>query len=292
MIDHGEGHIDSSGGLRLYERWWSPEEPRALVAIVHGYGDHCARYEPTARHLAGNGFAVQAFDLRGHGRSKGRRCYVRAFGDYLDDLGAVLRRMTRRWPERPVFLLAHSLGGLIASLFAIEARAELSGLVLSAPAVQLGQDFSKFEIRASLVLGRLLPLFPMSGIRSASISRDPAVVNDYREDPLVHHGRTPARTASEVIRAIRRIESDGERIEVPLLLMHGGQDQVADIAGSREFYQRVRSNDKRMRVLDGLYHDILNEPERASVLEEISGWLNERSGQAAAEERVAVRASI
>ncbi len=278
-IHHREDLFEANGGLQLFEQSWSPEAPRALVVIVHGYGDHCGRYESTALHLARSGYAVQAFDLRGHGRSQGKRCFIRTFDDWLDDLEVVLRRATRRWPGKPVFLLAHSLGGLVVSLFAIDDRAELSGLVLSAPAVKLGEDFSEFEIRASLVLGRLLPHFPMAGVRSASVSRDPAVVEDYQTDPLVHHGSTPARTASEIVRAIWRVQREAERISTPLLLMHGAEDQVADIEGSREFFELVRSADKRLRVLDGLYHDIMNEPEKASVLEEISDWLNAREKQ-------------
>lgn len=284
-VHHREDLFEANGGLQLFERSWSPDEPVALVLIVHGYGDHSARYESQALHLARNGYAVQTFDLRGHGRSQGKRCFVRAFDDWLDDLEAVLRRAMRRWPGKPAFLLAHSLGALVASLFAIDDRAEISGLVLSAPAVKLGQDFSQIEIRASLVLGRLIPHFPMAGVKSASVSRDPAVVEDYRTDPLVHHGSTPARTASEVVRAIWRVQRDAGKISTPLLLMHGGEDQVADIEGSREFFARVRSEDKHLRVFDGLYHDIMNEPEKASVLEEISDWLNAHTKQRVTAER-------
>ena len=284
-IRHREDLLHASDGLQLFEQSWSPEVPKALVVVVHGYAEHSTRYEPAALHLARNGYAVQAFDLRGHGRSQGKRCFVRAFDDYLDDLQVLLLTATRRWPGKPVFLLAHSLGGLIASLFVISERAELSGLILSAPSVKLGRDFSELKVRASLVLGRLFPHLPMVRFRSSSISRDPTVVRTYQTDALVYHGRTPARTASEIIRAIRRVQLDAERIAIPLLVMHGSRDHVADIEGSRELWARARSVDKRIRICDGLYHEIMNEPEKASVLEEMSDWLNARARQLVAEDQ-------
>ena len=278
-IRHNEGLLTASDGLQLFEQSWSPEAPRALIVVVHGYAEHSARYESAALHLARNGYAVQAFDMRGHGRSQGKRCFVRAFDDYLDDLHVLLLEAARRWPRKPMFLLAHSLGGLIASLFVIGERAELSGLILSAPSVKLGRDFSELKARASLVLGRLFPHLPTLRFRSSSISRDSTVVRAYQTDGLVYHGRTPARTASEIIRAIRRVRLNAERIAIPLLVMHGGRDQVADVEGSRELCARARSADKRVRVYDGLYHEIMNEPEKASVLEEMSDWLNARTSR-------------
>jgi alpha-beta hydrolase superfamily lysophospholipase len=279
QIRHREDLLQASDGLKLFEQSWSVEVPRALVVVVHGYAEHSARYELAALHLARNAYAVQAFDLRGHGRSQGKRCFVRAFDDYLDDLHVVLLRARRRWPGKPVFLLGHSLGGLIASLFVIGERAELSGLILSAPSVKLGRDFSERKARASVVLGRLFPHLPTVRFRSSSISRDPTVVQAYQTDALVYHGRAPARTASEIVRATQRVQLNMERIAIPLLVMHGGHDQVADIEGSRELCERARSADKCIRICDGLYHEIMNEPEKASVLEEMSDWLNARTSQ-------------
>jgi acylglycerol lipase len=278
-VHHREELLQAHDGLQLFGQSWSPEVARALVVVVHGYAEHSARYESAALHLARSGYAVQAFDLRGHGRSQGKPCFVRAFDDYLDDLHVVLLRATRTWPGKPVFLLAHSLGGLIASLYVISGRVELSGVILSAPSVRLGRDFTEFQARASLVLGRLLPHLPMVRCHSSSISRDAAIVQAYRTDALVYHGRIPARTASEIVRAIRRVQLNMERIAVPLLVMHGGQDQVTDSEGSRELWARARSADKRIRIWDGLYHEIMNEPEKAAVLEEISDWLDARAGR-------------
>lgn len=251
--------------------------------MVHGYGEHSSRHAETASLLAEDGYAVHTFDLRGHGRSRGKRYAVRLFDEHLDDLEVSLSRARGERPDAPAFLLGHSLGGLISVLFVIEREPELSGMILSGPAVALGRRFSALKVIASLLLGRVLPSFPMVRFPAASLSRDPEVVRSYRNDPLVHHGRTPAGTASEIIRAVRRAEARFERIGLPVLVMHGGEDQVADVEGSRRLHARARSRDKQLRIYEGLFHEILNEPERASVLADLKAWLHSRTQEGAGE---------
>ena len=275
-VRHNEGFLRAGSGPRLFEQSWAPELPKAVIVLVHGFGEHSGRHEPAALSFAAGGYAVQAFDLRGNGRSEGRRCCVGAFEEYLDDTQAVVLHAGEKWAGRPVFLLAHSLGGLIASLCVVDGRVRPEGLILSAPAVRLGRDYSELKIAASLVIGRLLPRLPMVRFKSASISSDPEVVECYRNDALVFHGRTPARTASEIVRATRRLEASVERLSLPLLVMHGGEDQVADIEGSRELYSRARSEDKTLRVYDGFWHEIMHEPDGHVVLSETMAWMDER----------------
>ncbi len=276
-VEHRQGRVRTSDGLALFEQYWAPTEPGAVVVLVHGYAEHSTRYEPTARRLAHDGYAVQTLDLRGHGRSEGKRCFVRSFAEYLTDVETALLVAERRWPDHPVFLMGHSMGGLISALFVIERAVPLCGLVLSAPSVMLGSDFSPLKASVSVVLGRVLPHFPTVRFRTESLSRDARVVQAYRDDGLVFHGRTPARTASEIIRAIRRVQGRMDRIELPLLVVHGGQDQVSEVEGSRRLYASARSDDKSLRVYDGLFHEVMNEPEKALVLEEISTWLGART---------------
>ncbi len=278
-VFHREDFVHAGRGPRLFEQSWTPELPRALVVLVHGFAEHSSRHASAALYLAHRGYGVQAFDLRGHGRSLGTRCFVRAFEEYLDDTEFLLLNAKQRWPGKPVFLLGHSLGGLIASLFVIDRRAELSGLILSAPAVKLGRDYPLFKIVACLVLGRMLPHLPMVRVRSSSVSRDPAVVRAYQDDKLIYHGRTPARTASEIVHAIHRLQARGDRISVPLLVMHGSEDQVTEVAGSKEFCKRAQSFDKSLRVCEGLWHEIMHEPERDAVLQEMADWLDERTSR-------------
>jgi len=275
-VRHAEGWVRGRSGVRLFEQSWAPESPKAVVVLVHGFAEHSSRHEAAAVHFARNGYAAQLFDLRGHGRSDGRRCYVADFDEYLDDTEDAARCAAEKWAGRPVFLLAHSLGGLVASLFVLDERATPSGLVLSAAAVKLGKDYSTLKIVTSLIVGRVIPGLPMVRFRSESVSRDPRVVEGYQNDPLVFHGRTPARTASEIVRATRRLASTAERLSVPLFVSHGSRDQVADIDGSRELHDRATSLDKTLRIYDGLWHEIMHEPEAELVLREMTDWMDSR----------------
>jgi lysophospholipase len=252
-----------------------------VAALVHGYGEHSGRYDAAARHLASEGVAVQGFDLRGHGRSDGKRCFVSDFREFLTDVDAALGRASRSWPGAPLFLMGHSLGGLIAAYHVIERAPALSGLILSAPSASLGDDFPPLKRRLAEIAGRVLPWLPTVRFPSESLSRDATVVEGYRKDALVHHGRTPARTASEIIRAIRVVRERAAEIELPLLVMHGSRDQVTDVEGSRMLHERASSHDKTLRVYDGLYHEIMNEPERESVLGELTAWLAAHAGAGA-----------
>jgi len=278
-VHHREGSLRVPGGFDLFVQSWAPDLPEAVVVLVHGFAEHSGRHESAALHLAHEGYAVQSFDLRGHGRSQGKRCFVRVFNEYLDDAAALLSEAERRWPGKQMFLVAQSLGGLIASLCVIDGRFELSGMILSAPAAKLGSDYSAFKIGASLALGRVLPHLPMFRLRSSSICSNPAVVRAFEEDELVYHGRTPARTASEIVRAIRRLQTNAERIHTPTLVMHGGRDQVADIDGSQTLYERIGSSDKTLRVYEGLWHEVMHEPESDMVLREMTDWLRERTNR-------------
>jgi len=273
-VDHREGQVRSRDGRTLFEQSWASPEARAAVVLVHGYGEHSGRYAAAARFLAEAGCAVQAFDLRGHGRSEGTRCFVSHFRDYLRDVDAALAVAAELWPRLPVFLMGHSLGGLICALFVLETERELDGLVLSAPSIKLGADFNPVKSKMAELLGRPFPTLPTARFRAESLSRDPEVVRAYREDELVFHGRTPARTASEINRAMRFVRRTMHDIVLPLLMMHGSSDRVTDPDGSRLFYDSVRSKDKSFETYDGLYHEIMNEPEKTRVLTDVARWLD------------------
>ena len=141
----------------------------------------------------------------------------------------------------------------------------------------LGNDFSPFKIRLVLFFSRWLPRLPTFYLKNNSLSRDEDVVRLYRRDEFVYHGRTPVRTAAEISRATRKIQGRMERIDLPLLILHGGDDRMADVAGSRKLYASARSTDKQLKVYDRFYHEVMNEPEKDAVMAEIFSWLNERA---------------
>jgi len=262
-------------GVDLACRFWAtPGSPTSVVVIVHGYAEHCGRHAALATHLVEHGHAVFSYDQRGHGHSGGRRAYVHAFDHYLDDLGAMLDEARQNAPNVPVFLFGHSMGGTVVTLYCLERRPDIDGLILSSPALKL-PDIAPLLQRLSSVIGRLFPRLPTVKLNLAHLSHDPEVIARTQADPLYFHGRIPARTGAELIRATQRIGQQMEALTLPFLLFHGTEDQITDPAGSSELYRRARCTDKTLALYPGLYHETLNEPEKDQVLEEIIEWLEE-----------------
>jgi alpha-beta hydrolase superfamily lysophospholipase len=276
LSSHTTGTYESNDGLRLFEQEWCPAgTPKAGVVIVHGYGEHGCRYGHVAEELSRNGYAVSTFDLRGHGQSQGvPRTFVRSFDEHLDDLEFFFSRVRGRHPGRPLFLFGHSMGGTISTLFAMTRRPEIRGLLLSGASLKLSDKYSPSLIRLAKIISLFFPKLRLLKLDPNAVSRDPEVVRDYVSDPLVYHGGVPARTGAELNRAMERIHEGMKALEVPLLIMHGTGDLLADPEGSRQLYGRSGSGDKDLRLYEGLYHEILNEPERAEVLADMVQWLD------------------
>lgn len=267
----------AADGLVLFERSWLPPR-KSVIVIVHGYAEHSGRYDHVARRLVARGHGVHAFDLRGHGRSEGRRAYARSLDEHVADLEAFLARIHEGEPALPLFLLGHSMGGSIVALLLISGCEGVDGAILSGAALQLRHGLSRMVLGIISFLGRLAPRLPLGRLGSEKISRDPAVVERYDSDPLVYRGRMAAGTASALIRATQAIDAQMEAITLPLLILHGTSDELTDPDGSRELYRRAGSVDKTLRLYDGLYHEVLNEPEKERVLADILDWLEARVG--------------
>ena len=279
-MQHDAGTIITDDGLTLATRRWTPHaHPRAVVATVHGIAEHSGRYAHVAAHLMLHDYAVHSFDLRGHGRSEGEpRAYVEHFDDYLDDLDRFLDHVRAETPTLPLFLLGHSLGGGIATYYVIErGDAGLAGLVLSSAALQIPSDLSPLLQKAAGVLSRWIPKTPITKLDRSHLSRDPAVVRAYEEDPLVYTGGVRPRVGAEVLRMTDHIHDHAGRLTLPLYLYHGTADKVTDPAGSRWVYEQAASPDKTLELYDGLYHETMNEPERERVLADLVGWLDART---------------
>jgi alpha-beta hydrolase superfamily lysophospholipase len=281
-LAHEESTFEGTGGLQLFSQSWRPvgEEPKAALIVVHGLRDHSSRYAELAEHLVGQGFAVHAFDLRGHGHSEGVRVQIDSFDEYLTDLGIFLERVRRQEAGRPVFLFGHSMGGAIVTLFTLEKKPDVQGMVLSAPALKPGADVSGALIATTKVIGGVLPNLKVLELDPKQFSRDPAVVKENETDPLIFQQGGPARTASRLLGALNTISERMEEVSTPVLVMHGTGDTVTDPEGSKALVQRASSKDKTLKLYDGLYHDLLHEPEKAQVLEDVTQWLKERGSAA------------
>jgi acylglycerol lipase len=279
-IQHQEGVFTGVRGTQLYEQSWRPSgDARAAVVLVHGLKDHSANYRALAERLAQQGFAVYAFDLRGHGRSEGIRVWVEDFDDYLGDLEIFLGRV-RGGSKLPVLLFGHSMGGAIAALYTITRHPDLGGLVLSGAA--LATDVSAATVGGTKLVAALSPNAGVFNLDLHDFSRDPAVVAAGLADPLVFQPGAGARTGLELLHAVDRIQEHMDEITVPLLVMHGGADKVTPPAGSKALVERARSTDKTLKIYPGLYHDLLHEPEKEQVMADLVKWMSDHAPAGAA----------
>jgi lysophospholipase len=263
------------GGTRLFRQSWSVPTPRGLLVVVHGLGEHSGRYEPLLRALKGHRISVVSQDLRGHGRSEGRRGHVERFDDYLADLGSLLDTVRAEHSGCRTFVLGHSLGGVIAARYALEHAADLSGLILSSPGFVSQVRLPFWKDQLGRVCSRLLPRLTLrTGIEVEALTHDPEVRAAYRADPLIH-GVASTRWYSEFLAAGQRCLTEAPRLELPLLAFHGDADSVVSSAGTELFVERSSSTDKTMTLFAGLYHETMNESEaeRRVVLDHVVTWL-------------------
>ena len=271
-----DAELDGAGGVRLVRRAWRPESPRAVLLLVHGYAEHSARYEHVGQWFGARGFAVHGYDHRGHGRSGGPVCHVDRFDEFLDDLARMLAAVREEEPGRPLFLVGHSMGGLITAAFLRERRPDVAGAVLSGPALGLVDHFPAWRKLAVRVLRRVVPKLSLpSGMDSGGVSRDPEVVRIYREDPLVHSTMTSA-FAMELLAAVERTAGGGADVRVPVLFLHGEADVLTPVEGTREFHATMKTEGSALKTYPGLYHEIFNEPEQEQVFEDVLAWLEQR----------------
>ncbi|MGO9819482.1 MAG: lysophospholipase [Solirubrobacteraceae bacterium] len=274
------GYLDGAGNRRIYWQSWKPEsEPRALIMIVHGAGEHSGRYEYVAGRLVQDRHAVYALDHRGHGRSEGPRALIDRLDSAVSDLDRLVSEALAEHPALPVFLLGHSMGGTIAVRYALIHQHRLTGMILTGPlaAIEAGAPLRL----AGRALSVVAPTLPLIGVDPALVSRDPQIVAAYESDPLVHHGKLPARTLAELASAIDEFPNAVPEINVPTLILYGTDDGLCPPSGSRMLAERIGAHDKSVKAYEGLYHEILNEPERDEVLADIRGWLSARVASAA-----------
>jgi lysophospholipase len=267
------GTFSGVRGLPIAHREWLPDAAtRGTVVIAHGINEHGGRYAHVAERLTGEGWMVGALDHRGHGLSGGRRAAVERFDDWVTDLDSYVSEVLATAP-RPLFLVGHSLGGLIATVYALRHQDRLDGLVLSSPSVMPPRALSPAALRAGRLLSRWAANLPLIGLRLDAVSRDPAVVQAYRDDPLVHLGRMRARTGAETLRAIAEVQRDIGQLRLPLLAMQGTVDLLVDPRSARWVDEHAGSADHTLRIYEGMYHEVFNEPERDRVLDDLAGWL-------------------
>ncbi len=267
-----ERHFAGVGGRTIATYHWLPDgTARDHLVIAHGYAEHAMRYQEFADFFVPLGYAVHALDHHGHGKSDGLPAVIESFAATDADLDTLINQVRDENGVDAVKLIGHSMGGSIATHYALTYQEKLSGLILSGPAIGGGvPPITRALLR---LFKRINPAMGVTKLDSAAVSRDGSVVEDYRADPLVFRGKVPAATASSMMDAIARYKRAVASITVPTLYMHGAADALVKLKHAQPIARRFGSSDMTEKVYDGLYHEIFNEPERARVLTDLANWL-------------------
>ncbi len=269
-----EGKFAGVKKLNLYYQCWLPEEkPKTVLLVAHGLAEHSGRYTGLASYFVSRGYAVYTLDHRGHGKSEGARIYVDRFDDYIADLRTFHELVRKECPGERFFLVGHSMGGTIAVAYAIKYQQDLTGLILSGASLVPAGATPPLLLIIAGITSALFPKTGLAALDASAISRDKAVVEAYEKDPLVYRGKIPARTATELARMWRELPQKMSDLKLPLLILHGSADRLAPPQGSRLLYERASSADKTLKIYEGLYHEVFNEPERMQVMGDVEQWL-------------------
>jgi lysophospholipase len=270
-ILHNTDSFKGYKDIDIFYQSWVPRHPRAAVIIIPGVGEHSSRYSDVGSYLAGIGCSTYAYDLRGNGRSGGIRGHVTNFNEYLLDLKHFLEHLSF---EMKVFILGHSLGGLIAIQYAILHPQGVSGIIATSPALGLKMKVPTWKRALAYALHTIYPLFSLvdDAVSTKYLTHDRRIVEAFDNDPLVNKRRT-ARFFVEFMRACAKANREAERLKTPCLFLQAGDDKIVSIDTLKKFYHKVSADKKMIKVYSGFYHEILNETGRDAVLKDIGAWI-------------------
>ena len=244
--------------------------------LAHGLSEHSGRYEHVAAGLNARGYSLWALDHRGHGRSGGERAFIARFEDLVADLDSLVDLAAGELPGRRPVLFGHSMGGCLATGYAIRSSPKLAALVLSNPLATIRT--APGTVAVGRLLSRVAPRLGVYSVDAEGVSRDPEEVRKYVEDPLNFHDKVPARTVAELGDEVATFPELASRIDLPTLIMYSTSDPIVAPSGSEMLAERIASGDVTLRNWEGLRHEILNEPERDEVIGAIADWLDARLG--------------
>lgn len=265
--------------FEFYVQAWKPKTIKKVLVVQHGFGEHSGRYGNLIAALENENTAVYALDARGHGKTPGKRGHIDDFNLYASDLAVLLAKARAENPSVPMILLGHSMGGLIATLAALkpEVSKELKGLIVSSGAFKPALDTTQAIKKAvGTMLAKIAPAMTVpAGLDVRLISRDDNVVQAYGNDPLVH-GKISMKMGVDLFATGEMLIEQAGKITLPILVIHGDADGIAQAEGSKAFFQGVSSQDKTIKLYPGFYHETMNEPlsDRRQVLSDIVGWIN------------------
>ncbi len=273
-LSESEFAFPGTGGA-LYRRSVEPANPMAVLGVIHGYGDHSGRYAKFMRWMAERGVACHAVDLRGQGRSEGRRGFVRQWGDYLEDVNAFLA-LDEMKSSLPTFLLGHSHGGLVLAAAVERGVQGIAGCILTSPFFKAKLAVPRYKILMAHLFNHVVPWLPVhSGLADNMMTSDAAMRAETKADALVSRAATP-RWYLGSLEAQQRVLAEAPKFQLPLAVLLGEIDPVADITTAKHFFDAVGSSEKKLKVYPGFLHEILRETQREEVFQEILDWIHGR----------------
>lgn len=272
-----DARFEVGGQVELYERRSLCEgKPLANVVLLHGYGDHCSRYEWVMKKFREAKINIFTYDQRGHGRSPGKRAYIHRFEDFLDDLEVFREHIKSDIAKAPVFFMGHSMGGMVLARYVQTRDIQAQGLIFSSPFLAFSEETPAFLVALGPYVAKVFPWMPVGSVDTSGLSRDPAVKEATDQDTLSFHGKVAAQTGAEFYRIIHSIESDLARILNPMLVIHGSSDRVVSPTGSEMLHEKAGSKDKTLRIYEGGYHELYNDIVKEQFVAEVITWIKAR----------------
>ena len=273
--EYKTGTFIGNGSIEIFFRHWKAARQKGILVISHGIGDHSGRYNNIVNELKGKNISIYILDQRGHGKSGGKRGHINTFMDYINDLKFFINIIQKENQKLPLILLGHSLGGTIALKYALIYPVDLTGLILSSPALLLSMDIPAWKKNLGNFFSKYMPAMSMpTGLNTALLSHDEDVVDSYENDPLVHD-RATTRLFTEMTETREHCMRMATELKLPLLIFHGKDDRIVDYKGSEMFFKKASSKIKELHIFEGLFHETMNETknEKDKVLKIVGNWI-------------------
>jgi alpha-beta hydrolase superfamily lysophospholipase len=271
--------LTANDRTKLFTRAWLPDavqsDWKGVICLIHGFGEHVGRYVHVADFFNKNGYAFIGMDTRGHGQSEGKRGHTPQYDVYLDDIQLFLNDVKSKYKSTPLFLYGHSMGGNLVLNFVLKRKPDIVGLVASGPLIQLSFKPKPGTITLGKIMRSVYPTLTLpGGVVPEHISKDPSVVEAYKNDPLVHSTITAA-AGIGLTEANAWLDTYNGALSTPALIMHGDDDKLTSQPASEAFSKRVQG-DITYKIWRGMYHEIHNEPDKIQVLTYMLGWLDSK----------------
>jgi alpha-beta hydrolase superfamily lysophospholipase len=275
-MNYKEGVLTAPDGTRLYSRAYENERARGHILVVHGFGEHSGRYEALIAHLLHKGYSITTYDQRGHGKSAGLYGHVDRFSQYEEDLDFMVSTVRALNESKKLFIIGHSMGGLVVLRYLTKPGEAVTGAVLSAPLAAIASKVPAHKLLIAKLGATLFPRLRMRNeINPAVLSRDVEIGRAYAADPLVGK-MVSTRWFAEAVKAMDELKKEASQITMPVLVMHGTADKLANVEATKNLFDTLASTDKRLKIYEGYFHELFNEPEKQEIYERVADWLELR----------------